>query len=505
MKHFMDYVNEYERNRKTFTENGAVAYESSGHELLDFNFRLTDLRSSSENEIISSFKSVFYNNDIVTAIKYLFYVGDIREGLGERNIFRTCLAWLASSHPIETRKILYLIPEYSRWDVLIKLVTIPQVKNDVIQLVRNQFIDDISSLCVNKPISLLAKWMPSENASSLESRQLAKIFIRNLGMTPRMYRKNLSALRRHLDVVEVKMSANKWDEIDYSAVPSKANLNYNEAFYKHDAERRTEYLTSLVKGETKINASVTQPHEIVNKYNADNYWYRPRIGRYDETLEQIWKALPSKNAGNTLVVRDGSGSMTSKVSGKITALDVATALAIYCSEHTKGSFRDKFITFSSRPKLVDLSRCSSLHDKIDLAYNEAEISDTNIYKTMRLVLDTAVANNLEQSELPDTILIISDMQFNGGSFNFNNSLFDSISNEFNYHGYKLPRICFWNVCGYNAKTIPMQSNEYGLILCSGFSPNNIKMFMSGEIDPLKILLDTINAKRYTPIERALID
>ena len=503
MKHFMDYVKEYENQEKTFTENGAVAYKTSGSSFLDFNFRITDLRTCSEDEIVSSFKKLFYEDKIL-AIKYLFYVGDIREGLGERNIFKSCITWLSLYQPTWARKILYLIPEYSRWDILIRLVTIHSVKPVVLELIKNQFIDDIASMCAGKPVSLLAKWMPSENASSQGTRHLARYIMKELHMSPRTYRKNLSALRRYLDVVEVHMSANRWDTINYETVPSKANLLYSDAFYKHDSERRTEYLASLKSGHAKINASVSQPHEIVNKYFTNSSWYMPTVGKYDETLEQMWKALPSYGVKNTLVVRDGSGSMTQKVSGKTSALDVATALAIYCSEHAFGGFRNKFITFSHNPKLVSLSGCKSLRDKLDVAMNEAEISDTNMYKTMELVLNTAVENNMLQAELPDTILIISDMQFNGGRFHFNESLFDNIKRKFEEKGYNLPRICFWNVCGYNAKTIPLQSNEYGLILCSGFSINNLKMFMSGEIDPLKILLETINSKRYEKVEEALV-
>ena len=122
---------------------------------------------------------------------------------------------------------------------------------------------------------------------------------------------------------------------------------------------------------------------------------------------------------------------------------------------------------------------------------------------MNLILNTAVNNNMKQEDLPDTILIISDMQFNAHRFNCDEALFEQIKREFRNCGYTMPRICFWNLCPYDAKTIPLQQNEYGVILCSGFSINNLKMFMSGEIDPLKVLLETINSERYEAVERAL--
>lgn len=498
---FMNNLKSESNLEKNLTENYAVAYRTSGDEFLDFNFRITDLRSCEEKEIISAFKKLFYT-DKVLSIKYLFYVGDIREGLGERHIFRTCISWLARTNPVYAKKVLHLISEYSRWDILVSLITEKPVKSEVRQIIYNQLTEDETNRRLGKPVSLLAKWLPSENTSSKETRKLANIVIKELNMTPRNYRKTLSSLRAYLDVVEVKMSNKSWDEIDYEAVPSKANLVYSEAFLRNDPERRREYLRSLIRGEVKINASVTQPHEIVSKYTRGGWGME--VGEYDETLEQLWKALPSNVIGNTLVVRDGSGSMTQRVTGRITALDVATALSVYCAEHCKGEFYNKFITFSHRPKLVDLSGCDILHDKLDIAYEECEVADTNIYKTMKLVLNTAVNNNMKQEELPNTILIISDMQFNGSRFNFDESLFDGIKKEFENCGYKLPKICFWNLCSYNAKTIPLQQNEYGLILCSGFSINNLKMFMSGEVDPLKVLLETINSERYELVEKALI-
>ena len=299
------------------------------------------------------------------------------------------------------------------------------------------------------------------------------------------------------------MSSQDWDKINYEAVPSKANLNYSDAFMRNDAERRTEYLEALKSGKAKINAKVLQPHEIVNSYCYKYNGWGDMYLKYDETLEQLWQNLEDITTSRTLVVRDGSGSMWVPVAGRTRAVDVATALAIYCSEHTTGEFKDKFVTFSSRPKVVGLSNCKTLKDKITRCYAEDDIANTDIYKTMQLILDTAVKNNMTQEDMPETILIISDMQFDGRCHNYRKTLFEHIRERYEDNGFKLPRICFWNLCGYNATTVPLQDNELGLILCSGFSVNNLKMFMSGEIDPLKILLEVVNSERYDRVTKAL--
>ena len=71
------------------------------------------------------------------------------------------------------------------------------------------------------------------------------------------------------------MSGGKWSEIDYAAVPSRANLLYSEAFIRRDEERRLAYLAGLQRGETKINADVLFPHDIVHKYQdgCSHGWY----------------------------------------------------------------------------------------------------------------------------------------------------------------------------------------------------------------------------------------
>lgn len=504
MKNFATMIKEENSKRKSFTENGAVAYKTSGNELLDFNFKLSQYRGMDEIQIAHDFARVYFENPKV-AVKYLFYAGDVRGGLGERKIFRTCMKWLASEKPEVAKAVIELIPEYTRWDNLLILVDVDSVKPLVLDIVLEQLAADIANMNRNKPISLLAKWMPSINASSKETRRRANIIREGLEISPKNYRKTLSALRAYLDVVEVKASSNSWSEINYEAVPSQANIKYKEAFMKHDAERRAEYLESLKRGEKKINASVTQPHEVVRAYTIDSYWCNS-FTDYDETLEQIWKNIPDIMVEDTLVVRDGSASMTSPIanSNRFSCLDIATALTIYCSEHNSEEWRDTFITFSNSPKFVDLSNCETLRDKLIRCSSEDDCSNTDIEATMMLILDAAIHNDCKPEDMPRNVLIISDMQFDNSyswhGMNWNKTLFEEISEKYKLNGYKLPRIIFWNVCSRDFNTIPMKDNENGLILCSGFSTSNMKMFMTGEIDPYKVLLEQINDKRYDPVE-----
>lgn len=510
MNNFMDGIKKELDKTMTFTENGALAYETSGKALTDFLFTTTALRGAEPDVIDKKITSVYFEDPMI-ANRFMFWMRDCRGGNGERKVFRAYLAWLADNKPKVCKAIIPLVSEYGRWDDLWCLLDTP-MKDEVIALVKTQIASDIENCDNNKGISLLSKWLPSEVTSSKETRRLAKIIREGLDLTPRQYRKTLSKLRAYLDVVEVKTSANRWDEIKYETVPSQANIKYSDAFMRHDENRRTNYLEALSNGKTKINANVLQPHEIVKKYGK---YYR--INSYDEALEQLWKALPVKSLDNCLVVRDGSGSMESGYKSNVTPLEVATALAIYMADHNHGIWKDKFITFSANPKFIDLSCCENLHDKLIKTYNEDECSNTNIEKTMMLILQTAINNHCSQEDMPQNIVIVSDMGFDSATLQYersdgdwrcrfkhiDNSLFDNISMAYKEAGYKLPRIVFWNVAGEIKNGIPMQQNELGVVLMSGFSIQLLDMVMSGELDPYKAILEVINSSRYDAVEEAV--
>ena len=502
---FIDAITNELNNETKLTENGAVGYRTSGKKLLDLNFAVASLRRASETEIINKFMDAYFE-DRITALKWLFYARDVREGLGERRLFRVVMEKFMAKEPRTAKELIKLVPEYGRYDDLWCLLD-TELKEDVISIVHKQLGDDHMNMKDNKSISLCAKWLPSENCSSKETKKYATIIRNGLEMTSRSYRKMLSAMRKYIDVVECKMSAKEWDAINYETVPSRANLIYNNAFLRNDEERRREYLGKLEKGEVKINAGTLFPHDIVHKY-VYNGW-GASVKNYDATLEGLWKALPNtvRGAENTIVVADGSGSMTCNVGGNtsVTALDVANALAIYFSERASGEFKDKYITFSSRPQLVDFSNAKTLRDKLQIALRHDEVANTNIEATFDLILRTAINNNMSQEDMPKNILIISDMEFDcATSYRSNETLFTTIAKKYVAHGYQLPRLIFWNVNS-RTGTIPVKENDLGVALVSGFSVNIVNMVMSNKLDPYECLLDVLNTERYQPVEDAIED
>lgn len=518
----MTFMNDLEKqlnNEKQLTENGAVGYRTSGKELLDLNFAVSSMRNWNEIEIRKAFTKAYYENPLL-AVKWLFYLRDIRgNGMGERRTFRICFKWLVENHFDKAMSLVELIPEYGRYDDWICLLD-SKANDIVMSQIKRQLEVDICNMEQGKEISLLAKWLPSCNASSSQTKLYAKNICKMLGFKESEYRKTLSALRAYLNIVEVKMSAREWSAINYSSLPSRANLLYGNAFLRNDEERRREFLSKLSSGEEKINASTLFPSDIVHKYYGASvrYSWRAKLSDSNETLEGLWAALTDYvgQDSSTLVVRDGSGSMQTKVGNtSVTALNVSTALAIYFAEHLKGQFYNKFITFSSRPKMIDMSNATSLRDKLEICDAHADCSNTDLKAVFDLILSTAISNNLEQNELPKNILIVSDMEFDSmmgiysrrGSFDQEGSstktLLESIAAEYQAHGYILPRLIFWNVCS-RTNTIPLQENEAGVVLVSGFNPAVYNMVLSNELDPYKCLLAQINSERYAAIEEAFI-
>ena len=494
-------------NNISYTENGMQGYKSIGNPYLDFLYKVSSLRSSNDldlrGECNSFINKVFHNHLEKYLLKFILYVRDPRNGLGERRLGRELLkVLLLDIEYCYYREIFEWIVnhlyDYGRWDDLVDLFwefdvyTYKEKSWSIAQSLKRILEIDLESIRNNAPVTLLAKWMPSINTSSKQTKEIATKLYKYFDWTEKEYRQTLSKLRKYLKVTERQMSLNEWKEIDYEKVPSLANLRYKDAFLKHDKERREEYLSKLAKGEAKINSSVNFPHDVVHKYTSGEWGGSIFIKQSDEALEQLWKNLKQIDGlKDTLVVRDDSGSMVTYVgNSNLTALEVATALGIYCAEHCSETYKNKIISFSKYPKYLDFSDKVSLHDKLEFLYEYSEVANTNIRAVFQLILKTAIDNNLKQEDLPKQILIISDMEFDQGVSYVGNPIEES-QIEFEKYGYQLPKLVFWNVNG-RTNTIPVTKNELGAYLISGFSPNILNIVFEGmdsQFESLKRILD----------------
>lgn len=492
-----------------YSENDAKMNATTGRALLDLSFKVPQFRGKKSLSRVEDalFLQAFFENPEMF-LRYLFYMRDVRGGLGERNTFRMAFMWLCNEYPNLAVRLLDHIAEYGRWDDLVH-VALNCSKTEIVNKAIDIIVAQVERDKTTDNVSLLGKWLPSVNAGTVskkEAKRLIKL-INNSGrfINEAEYRKTLAELRKKANVVERDIAAKTYSNINYEAVPSLANTRYSRLFLKYDEKRRNEYLESLQKGNAKINSSVAFPHDIYKM-----------AGRDGVTAEEMWKALPDYIDGKSgvIVVRDGSGSMCCTIPGSNTmALDVASALSIYFAERLVGEFHNKFITFSSRPDLVELPENSTLVQKQRFLRKFNDISNTNIESTFDLLLNTAVNNKLKQEDIPGTILIISDMEFDSAHCQYDSNwrvvndddkLFTVIARKWSNAGYEMPKLVFWNV---NSRTgaIPVTTNKNGVILVSGYSASICKMVLSDETDPYLALVKVLDTERYNPIVESVHD
>ena len=465
----------------TYTENGALTHKSSMSGIVDFFFHGAALRNESNNKrILDLFKEAF-KKDPTVALRILFYIRDIRGGQGERKTFRIILRNLAFEQSDWLIKNLKLIPEYGRWDDLFILKDSP-VESHMIMFIKEQFINDLDNCFNGNPISLLAKWMPSENTSSKETKALATYVRMNLGYTSRTYRKNLSMLRKAIDVVERKLSAKQVDQINYAHVPSNASLKYKKAFMKNDGERYQAYLNSVNKGEVKINASTLYPYDLVHKAIYD----------HDNTVEALWKNLPDYVEDLCgLVVADTSGSMSGR------PMEVSISLAMYIAERNKNeAWKDYFISFSSRPKFHKIE--GATHRERMKSVELGDVDTTNLQAVFDMILDRANHYHVPQEDMPKILLIVSDMEFDAACRNNTLTNFENIKRKYQMSGYTMPTLVFWNVNSRNTQS-PITIDERGAVLIGGCSPVVLKYALGQITTPIDMVHNVTDSDRYKNI------
>lgn len=484
----------------TYTENGAVTNKTSFSDCVDLFGTIGALRRANEDEIIRRFLKA-YTEAPDTAMKILFYSRDIRGGLGERRVFRTIIKWLAENERNSLVKNLNLVAEYGRWDDLVVLLD-TSCRKEAISVIREQLNTDIANMNAGAEVSLLAKWLPSVNASNAETVRHAKLLARELGMKDAQYRKKLTALRAYIRIIENNLREKDYT-FDYSKQPSKAMYKYRKAFFANDAERYKAFLDAVNKGEVSLHADTLMPYELVEPYLAE-FNFRGRGSSFMRAISEeekavlnaTWGSLPKyENSENALAIIDTSGSMYMNSNPMPAA--VALSLGLYFAEHSTGAFANHFIEFSAHPQLIEI-KGETFADRLRYVCSFNEVANTNIEAVFELILQTAINNKLSQSDLPAKLYLISDMEFDYCVRGATKTNFELFKSRFEENGYKLPEIIFWNVESRNSQQ-PVTVNDRGVALVSGCSPRVFSMVMEGELSPYDYMMSVIGGERYAAI------
>ena len=498
----------------TLTENGAVTHTSTRSDLLDMFAMGAAMRKRTDEDVILMFRKAFKENPSY-ALKCLFYIRDIRGGQGERRFFRVCMRDLAFQNTEAAMRNLRHVPEFGRWDDLYIFVGTP-LEAAALNFMKEQLALDIQC----KTPSLLAKWMKSENTSSAESRRLATITRKAMGMNHKQYRKTLSVLRDRINIVERLMSENRWDEIEFDKIPSKAGMIYKNAFARHDLEREksvkevqtyAEFARDTTK---KVNAKTLYPYECVEKAleitgRTGGWGYgkkialddtdRLMVNKYYENLEDYFK----DKTFNALMVVDTSASM--RGSTATAPINVAISLGMYAAERAKGPFAGHYISFSRTPRLVAVEGIDFV-DKVTRIYDANLCENTNIEATFDMLLNVAVSNGCSQDDLPEYLCIVSDMEFDQGTGSwsgYNRTIFniktlmEGIRTKWANYGLRMPKIIYWNVDARH-NNIPEDLGCGDISYVSGMSPSIFDTLMSGK-SGYELMMAKLDSPRYKVI------
>ena len=505
----------------TFTENGAITHKTTKSDLLDMFALGASMRKRSDEDVLLMFQKAYRENPLY-ALKCLFYIRDVRGGQGERRFFRVCMKWLANNESEVVIRNLKNVPEFGRWDDLY-VFDGTAIEDEAYTLIKEQLALDVQC----KTPSLLAKWLKSENTSSAKSQYLGMKTRKHLNMTSRQYRKTLSILRKRINVLERLMSAGEWDKIEFDKIPSRAGLIYKNAFARHDIERQkagARTYENFAKDETTtVNAKALYPYECVAEaMKAMSTGYGWGYSRANTPLDDTTRLMVNKywdnladyfhNASfNGMAIVDTSGSMCR--ADAAAPLNVAISLGMYCAEKAKGPFAGHFITFSSNPTFVEVEGVDFC-DKVVRMSNADWGGSTNVEAAFDLMLKTAIDNGCTQDEIPQNLIIISDMEFNfcvtsgprsesrwGGCgtrlHTGDDTLFETMAKKWASYGYHMPNLIFWNVDA-RQNNIPMKDTGY-VSYVSGMSPTIFETILSGKTG-YDLMMEKLDSERYACIK-----
>lgn len=464
----------------TRTENGMKSLVSSGNRCLDLFSSVSEFRGDAD--ITSAFVAAFCENR-QHALRIALWGRDVRKGAGEREFFRKILRFLEISHPSYAEALATRVPELGRWDDLLAFKT-DRCKKFAFSIIADGLRNG-NQLC--------AKWMPRKGPVAEELRAF-------LGMGWKHYRTTLVSLT---NVVETKMCAKDWESINFSHVPSIAAARYRKAFYRNAEQAYAQYVSDLQenKNGAKVNAGAIFPHDVILSLLSGGFH---SLGKVEtDFITQQWNSLPNYvGDARVLALVDVSGSMAgvSLSKGGLTALSVAISLGMYVADKNLGPFKDAFLTFSSKPSLQVLK--GNIVQKFQQMTTAHWATNTNLNAAFEEILRVAMEAAVTQEEMPQVLLILSDMQFDS-CVKHDDRAIEMIRRKYEAAGYTAPTVVFWNLNQAEVRNLDksVSYRDTKTAMVSGFSPAILKSVLSGNLDTItseSVMLSTIMDDRYDP-------
>ena len=299
----------------------------------------------------------------------------------------------------------------------------------------------------NKTVDEEGKTVKSKYTQhQLENLQAARALANTWELTKKGYKKFIKCET----TTEYRLTEHREDEVKFEQVPSLAHIKYAHTFATKPAfaERYSQYLEDVRSGKADIKISVATIYDI----------YRNRLK--DGFEPDLWIDKLEKISGSFMPIIDVSTSMYDDNDSIGKAMSVGYYLSLcstYCPNH--------FVTFSRHPQLCEL-RGETFNEQIHNLKDADWGGNTDLGKVMELL------ENLNQDELPEWLVILSDMQFDRGC----HMKVEQLMEKFRENNWQT-KIVWWNFNSREANAPEMVDG--GNIFMSGYSPMLLKYLQTG--------------------------
>jgi hypothetical protein len=280
-------------------------------------------------------------------------------------------------------------------------------------------------------------------------------------------------------VWQQQLGRGQWDEINFAGIPGKAMLLHTSrkgadkqtVFERHNQiERLKEWV--LAQPAIKFTG---YPYELTR---AAGRRMKPSLVQklvYNRQFLTVLEPLRGHKLGNVLCALDTSGSMTAQVMPNVSAYDICISMGLVFSSLNVGKFKDAVVAFDQVSTLVRLA--GDFTDRLhQIESMTTAWGSTNFQSVIDLLVRTRrEAPEIPVAEYPETLLVVSDMQFNpaGGNTRTN---YEEAMRKLRAVGLPEVRIIWWFVNG-QGTDFPSQLNDKGVYMIGGFDPANLRALM----------------------------
>ena len=389
------------------------------------------------DQVLDNFANAAAQESLMYTIKTIAYIRNVR---GERALGRRLLNWLQR---YDERQLIENMPlflqKYGRYDDFVYLPRKSDAMYAYIKHLGEQLVADHVNMELGKPVSLAAKWVPSETSAVNKETALTFRLARAMKVSMSELRKKyLTPLRAHIGILEQKMCKGDWATVDYASVPSLAFNRHIKAFEENDEERFIEYMMSRVP---KVSL---EPHNVVTPY----YNGEPQNEEIESKMREF--------APLTKTVVLGNGSL------------VSTTLSLFSEKMVTA---DKLVTVDGK----------TFFEKVRNICSFPVSPSLNICGALKLILEEKLGT--------EKLVIVGHEPLNKADALYNDTTQETMEKMFSDAGVKMPQIVYWNV-----STEPIWFDTvFGISTVSGFSTDVLQCIMKNELPtPFNVMMNALD-------------